>query len=236
MRVETVRANGAGSWVAGLVGTRTEQFRRVSLTAGDIASLEITTSTLSCDGDGRLLRLGLEAHALGIAHEFDPWLGLSISRVDPLPHPERETPEVRRLRPNPETEMTAMRVVMGFETARGCQVYDVHEKNLGYDVTSLDLESGELRLIEVKGLAATTGTILLTPNERQVAEDRRDCYWLYVVTGCASEPALQDPIPDPARFPWHEVSKVQHYWLDVDAMTTPMMVGEEQAPYGRSGG
>ena len=47
-----------------------------------------------------------------------------------------------------------------------------HEKNLGYDVTSLDLQSGELRLIEVKGLAAPTGSILLTPNERRVAEDR----------------------------------------------------------------
>ena len=65
-----------------------------------------------------------------------------------LPHPERETLDVRRLRPHPETEMTAMCVVMEHEAARGCQVYDVHEKNLGYDITSLDLQSGELRLIE----------------------------------------------------------------------------------------
>jgi Domain of unknown function (DUF3883) len=28
----------------------------------------------------------------------------------------------------------------------------VHEKNLGYDITSLDLTSGELRLIDVKGI------------------------------------------------------------------------------------
>ncbi len=136
-----------------------------------------------------------------------------------LPHPEREAPEVKRLRPNLETEMTAMRVVMDYETARGCQVYDVHEKNLGYDVTSLDLRSGELRLIEVKGLAAATGSILLTPNERRVAEDRRDCFWLYVVTDCASEPTLREPIRDPARFPWQEVTKVQHYWLGVDAIS-----------------
>ena len=47
----------------------------------------------------------------------------------------------------------------------------MHEKNLGYDVTSVDVGSGQLRLIEVKGLAAETGTILLTPNERRVAED-----------------------------------------------------------------
>ena len=137
-----------------------------------------------------------------------------------LPHPEREAADIRRLRPNSETEMTAMRVVMEHETAQGRQVSDVHQKNLGYDVTSLDVASGQLRLIEVKGLAAATGTILLTPNERRVAEDRRDCYWLYIVTNCASEPQLQEPIQDPAKFPWHEVSKVQHYWLNVDAMTS----------------
>ena len=97
--------------------------------------------------------------------------------------------------------------------------------NLGYDVTSLDLVTGELRLIEVKGLAAETGTILLTPNERRVAEDRRDCYWLYIVTNCAGEPVMQEPIQDPARFEWNEVSKVQHYWLQVDAMTKPLMFG-----------
>ena len=126
-----------------------------------------------------------------------------------------------------------MRVVIEYEKAQGRQVYDVHEKNLGYDVTSLDINSGELRLIEVKGLGESTGTILLTPNERCVAEDRRDCYWLYVVTNCAATPALQEPIKDPARFPWHEVSKVQHYWLDVNAMTGPMMVREEGARYGQ---
>ena len=74
--------------------------------------------------------------------------------------------------PDPETEMTAMRVVMEHETALGRQVEDVHEKDLGYDVTSLDLRSGELRLIEVKGLKGPTGSIVLTPNERRVAEDR----------------------------------------------------------------
>ena len=86
MRVETVRPNGTGSWLAGLVGTETERFRSVSLTGEDLAGLTISGSSLSYDADGRLLRLGLEAHALGIAHEFDPYFGLSISRVDPLPH------------------------------------------------------------------------------------------------------------------------------------------------------
>ena len=128
-----------------------------------------------------------------------------------------------------------MRVVMDHETAQGRQVYDVHEKNLGYDVTSLDLQSGELRLIEVKGLAAPTGSILLTPNERRVAEDRPDCFWLYVVTDCANTPELQEPIRDPARFPWHKVTKIAHYYLSVNALKQPMKVREDRAVYGGEG-
>ena len=149
-----------------------------------------------------------------------------------LPHPDRETLDLRRLRPNPETEMTAMRVVMEHERAENRQVYDVSARNLGYDVTSLDLHSGELRLIEVKGLAGATGSILLTPNERRVAEDRPDCYWLYVVTDCASTPTLQPPVRDPARHPWREVTKVAHYYLSVDALKQPMEVREDDAGYG----
>jgi hypothetical protein len=158
-----------------------------------------------------------------------------IASVLVMLRPDREAPEVRRLRPDFETEATAMHVAMEHEQAAGRQVFDVHEKNLGYDITSLDLNSGELRLIEVKGIGAFAGTVLLTPNERRVAEDRRDCYWLYVVTNCDSEPVLQEPIKDPARFPWHEVTKVAHYWLEVDALTRPMQVREPEAPpYGSS--
>ncbi len=36
---------------------------------------------------------------------------------------------------------------------------------------------------------------------------------------------------DPVRFPWHEVVKVQHYWLEVDAMTKPVRLREDQMPY-----
>ena len=86
MRVETVRPNGHDSVEAGLVGQRTERFRRVTLTSVDLANLSITDITWPYDGDGSLLKLGLQAYSLGIAHEFDPYFGLSISRVDPLPH------------------------------------------------------------------------------------------------------------------------------------------------------
>ena len=124
---------------------------------------------------------------------------------------------------------------MDYERDKGRQVHDVHEKNFGYDLTSLDLNSGELRLIEVKGLGATTGSVLLTPNEKRVAEDRRDCYWFYLVSDCKAEPKLQSPIKDPARLQWHEVKKVDHYWLKIDALTEPMQVREESTPYGDRG-
>jgi len=155
-----------------------------------------------------------------------------LTSVLVLPHPERDSKGIKNLRPNLETEATAMEVVMEHERTRGCQVEDISAKNLGYDITSLDTRSGEMRLIEVKGLAAATGTILWSPNEKRVAEDRRDCYWLYVVTNCGTKPTLQEPIHDPIRYEWHEVSKVQHYYLNVNALTQPMQVREDEAPYG----
>ena len=126
-----------------------------------------------------------------------------------------------------------MQVVIDYEKAQGRQVYDVHEKNLGYDITSLDLNSGELCLIEVKGIGDAKGTVLLTPNERRVAEDRPDCYWLYVVTDCNTTPKLQEPIKNPARLDWNEVTKVAHYYLSIDAVKKPMMVREDKPPYGK---
>ena len=112
-----------------------------------------------------------------------------------------------------------MQVVMAFERRHGREVHDVHEKNLGYDLTSIDLTSGELRLIEVKGIGRPSGDVMLTPNERRVAADRRDCYWLYVVTHCKSEPPiLREPIRDPGRFHWHEITKIEHYRLSVEQL------------------
>ena len=86
MRVETVRPNGPDAVEAGLVGQRTERFRRVTLTGSDLRGLAIADPSPSYDGDGGLLRLGLQAYSLSIAYEFDPCFGLSVSRVDPLPH------------------------------------------------------------------------------------------------------------------------------------------------------
>jgi hypothetical protein len=143
-----------------------------------------------------------------------------ITSVLILPHPERENPELRRLRPNKETEEAAMRVAMEYERAAGRAVADVHEKDLGYDLTSLDTRSGELRLIEVKGLGGGEGDIILTPNEHRVAEDRRDCYWLYVVTSSGTERPELTPVFDPADKPWRPITKIAHYTLSTRSLSS----------------
>ena len=86
MRVVTTRRSGGGAVIAGTVGQNSGQFREVTLTQDDIANLNAIDPNPSYDGDGELLNLALQAYSLGIAHEFDPYFGLSISRVGPLPH------------------------------------------------------------------------------------------------------------------------------------------------------
>lgn len=56
------------------------------LTPDQLARLTVSAEQEPFDGDARLFRLGVEAHRLGLAYEYDPFFSLSIARVDPLPH------------------------------------------------------------------------------------------------------------------------------------------------------
>ena len=58
----------------------------MTLTRTDLAGLTVLQTTRSFKGEGTLLRLGIQAYSLGIAFEFDPYFGLLMSRVNPLPH------------------------------------------------------------------------------------------------------------------------------------------------------
>lgn len=62
------------------------RFRKVTLTSADLQQFQAQKPRFTYDGDGQVLRIGVQAYALGIAYEFDPYFGLSIFRVDPLPH------------------------------------------------------------------------------------------------------------------------------------------------------
>src|SRR5882724_5445405 len=56
------------------------------LDPAQLARLVVSAEQEPFDGDARLFRLGIEAHRLGLAYEYDPFFSLSIARVDPLPH------------------------------------------------------------------------------------------------------------------------------------------------------
>jgi len=57
MRVETAVQISDGTWRLGLVGTQTEKFRSVTLSATELSSLTILQATRSFIADGSLLRL-----------------------------------------------------------------------------------------------------------------------------------------------------------------------------------
>ena len=61
------------------MGQQSGQFKLFTLDAADLAALTVAGAGLSYDGDGARLRLGLQAHSLGIAYEFDPYFALSMS-------------------------------------------------------------------------------------------------------------------------------------------------------------
>ena len=67
-------------------GLRTGLTHDPVLSAVQLSQLAVSTDQIPFDGDARLFRLGIEAHRLGLAYEYDPFFSLSIARVDPLPH------------------------------------------------------------------------------------------------------------------------------------------------------
>jgi len=67
-------------------GCKTGLVRDPVPTAGQLAQLRCSPLREPFDGKPALFRLGIEAHRLGLAYEYDPFFSLSIARVDPLPH------------------------------------------------------------------------------------------------------------------------------------------------------
>lgn len=67
------------------------------------------------------------------------------------------------------------------EEEMGYQPSDVSALRLGYDIESLNPQTGELRFIEVKGRVAGATSITVTRNEVFASLNNPDHYWLAVV-------------------------------------------------------
>jgi SNF2 family DNA or RNA helicase len=79
------------------------------------------------------------------------------------------------------TENIAMQAVMAAEIALGNHPHDVSQHNLGYDIESLDPQSGRLRFIEVKGRRAGAETVTVTRNEILCGLNQPDQFILALV-------------------------------------------------------
>ena len=101
------------------------------------------------------------------------------------------------MRSDPEMELVGMETAMRYEQAQGREPEDVCDQNLGFDIRSIEPQTGQKRYIEVKARAAV-GPVALTQNEWFKAQRFADEYYLYVVLNAlAPRPDLYI-IRDPA--------------------------------------
>lgn len=91
----------------------------------------------------------------------------------------------KRLEEPPEdikrkVEEIAVEIVMKVEREEG-RIPRRMPEYMPYDIESIDPNTGEIRIIEVKGHSSTQVHAELTENEYKVAEREKDRYWLYIV-------------------------------------------------------
>ena len=128
---------------------------------------------------------------------------LGVVRVLPQPTADQS------MRSDAEVEAVGMQVAMQYERDHGRLPEDVSAQNLGYDIRSTS-PSGEVRYIEVKA-RATTGPIVMTPNEWLMAQRLGNEYWLYVVENAATQPRLRIIQNPAAKLQTEEVVEVVRY-------------------------
>lgn len=85
-----------------------------------------------------------------------------------------------------KVEETAIRIVIEKEKEEGRIPERVAESE-HYDIKSVNPETGEVRIIEVKGHAKPEVYAELTEDEAKLAEKEGDRYWLYIVYDVTSE-------------------------------------------------
>jgi superfamily II DNA or RNA helicase len=136
---------------------------------------------------------------------------LGVVRVLPQPTSDQS------MRSDAEIEAIGMHVAMQYEREHGRNPEDVSAENIGYDIRSTS-PLGEVRYIEVKA-RATTGAIVLTPNEWLMAQRLGNEYWLYVVENAATQPRLRIIQNPAAKLQPEEVVEVVRYvvknWKEV---------------------
>jgi len=71
-----------------------------------------------------------------------------------------------------------------------------------------------------------TGPLFSEPMRVETVRPNGPDIWVAGLVGLHSK-----RVRDPARFEWNEAEKVAHYWIEVNAMTKPMVVREDSPAY-----
>ena len=209
------------------------QFGDETLMAANMKKVEDKLDELNGRLEQRTAELRREAECMigEIQHVGRAWV---------LPHPERNSPQIREMVTDPEIERIAVQHVIAHETAQGRVCESVEADNRGFDLISRKPHPEDpntaidVRFIEVKG-RSHTGDIALTTNEYNTARRLRKDYWLYVVFHCASPVPSLNILNDPSTLDWQPIVKVEHYRLKQDSVKHPVELKEDTTPY-RTGG
>jgi len=138
-----------------------------------------------------------------------------LGRALVIPHPDRNSTELRPMRRDTEIEKIAIAAAIAYEKSRGYEVESVEHLDCGFYLKSRKFDPSnpsvviDVRFIEVKG-RASVDDVFLSDNEYKAAVRHKDDYWLYAVYNCKTKPELH-PIQNPARMSWAPIIKVVHY-------------------------
>ena len=140
---------------------------------------------------------------------------LAAVRVTPMcAPPQQAEAEMHR---DARVERVGTEVTLRYEREHGRQPQDVAAENLGYDVRSLDPQSGATRYIEVKARAGV-GRVALTQNEWFTAQRLGDDYYLYAVMNAASDRPDLYVVRNPAARLQPEEQHQVRYLVDAQAL------------------
>ena len=117
-----------------------------------------------------------------------------------------------------EVEEAAMKIAIEYEIRAGRIPEDVSMRE-HYDIISRDPVTGEIRYIEVKGKSSLDLEIELTEAEFNVAREKGEAYWLYIVYGISTGRPRLLAVRDPVNsMTWKEVSVKRYRFRATDVV------------------
>ncbi|MEM1574083.1 MAG: helicase-related protein [Candidatus Methanomethylicaceae archaeon] len=112
-----------------------------------------------------------------------------------------------------EIEKQAIQIVIEAEKADG-RIPTLVPETEHYDIKSIDLITGEIRIIEVKGHKGHEVYAELTKDEASIAEKEKERYWLYIVYNIGSEKPKILKFKDPlTSMNWKIFEKIERRYI-----------------------